>query len=421
MPLTSNNFLGEKADPARTRLERCLTLDPYHIPPGSKGPEVARIQRALAILGWPPPPVEIDQSELDQQFYGDTTAAAVAAFKRKWGILNYENKIDPIVGIKTLTRLDQMMADWEKRHAPPPPSPPPPVVGAAGVQIGPVGVRRSIIESYYRNCGLETVGPGQVTTGVVQSYSTFDELLDVLLARNEKQQIIVNHGNRFKGLIIPFARGTRFDGTGNVIFDLSLLADQEEQGTLDPKGFGVLDTSARMGVSPQTTLGMVHKLVEIRKKQLILHFRACTIGVNRGMVSQYKEAFHAPLVTFHSSRLFYVVVRPAQIKAGHTSAGEFAKHTSTVKKRYRLFQDPIGLLSDMLIGVVDLDGHTNVESGSLMDNRTPDEVTGWAQFLLRQWRQGNAMEFVVPVMWENAELTFHCPLEEGWRQKLEWM
>jgi len=46
---------------------------------------------------------------------------------------------------------------------------------------------------------------------------------------------------------------------------------------------------------------------------------------------------------------------------------------------------------------------------------------GWAEFLLRQWRQGNSMEFVVPVMWENTELTFYCPLEEGWRQKLEWM
>src|SRR5262249_40454670 len=234
---------------------------------------------------------------------------------------------DPIVGIHTLRQLDKMMADWEKRNAPPPPAPPPPVVGAAGVLIGPVGPRRHIIESYYRNCGLETIGPGQVTTGDVQGYSTFDELLDLLLARNEKQLIIVNHGEQIRGLIIPFARGSRFTGTGNVIYDLSLLADQEEQGVvLDPTNDHVLENSLRMGVSPQTTLGMVHKLVEIRKKNLILHFRACTIGVNRGMVSQYKEAFRALVVTFHSCRLFYLPVRPLQIKAGHTSAGEFAKH-----------------------------------------------------------------------------------------------
>jgi hypothetical protein len=75
----------------------------------------------------------------------------------------------------------------------------------------------------------------------------------------------------------------------------------------------------------------------------------------------------------------------------------------------------------MVVGILDKDGHTNVESGSLIELRTVEQIQGWAEFLLRQWRQGGSTEFVVPVMWENSELTYHCPLEPGWRSKIEWV
>src|SRR5262249_584062 len=153
MALTSKHFLGEKADGVRTRLELCLKLNPKHFLPGTKGPEVARIQGALGTLG----NVKISERELADKFYGDTTVAAVLAFKRQWNILNYENKLDPIVGIKTLGRLDEMMRDLEKRHTPPLPPPPPPIVDVAGVQIGPMDHRRHVVDSYYHNCGLETI------------------------------------------------------------------------------------------------------------------------------------------------------------------------------------------------------------------------------------------------------------------------
>ena len=93
-----------------------------------------------------------------------------------------------------------------------------------------------------------------------------------------KRTMVVNHGSRFKGLSIPFAKGSIFDGTGNVVGMLSLLADQEERHTLDPSGFGVTEAALKMGVSKETAVRIVRKLVELRKKQFIYHFRACTIG-----------------------------------------------------------------------------------------------------------------------------------------------
>src|SRR6185295_18059675 len=142
------------------------------------------------------------------------------------------------------------------------PPPPPPVVGQAGVQIGPLDARVRFVDEYYDQCGLETVGPGQIQTAGPRHYKTFEELIDVLLLRAEAHQVVVNHGNRFKGLSIPFAKGSNFDGTGNVVGLLSLLADQEQQRTLDPSGFGVTEAALKMGVSKATAVRIVRKLVE---------------------------------------------------------------------------------------------------------------------------------------------------------------
>jgi hypothetical protein len=111
-------------------------------------------------------------------------------------------------------------------------------VGGAGVQIGPLGNRGRFVAEYYNKCGLETIGPGQITTGGLQHYSTLEGLIDVLLARPEFNQVIVNHGDRARGLILLFAKGSPFDGTGDVVGTLSILADRAEQADLDPSSFG---------------------------------------------------------------------------------------------------------------------------------------------------------------------------------------
>jgi hypothetical protein len=68
--LTSTLFRG---DP---KLEACLVSDPAHILRGAQGEHVARIQRALMLLG----AGVIAEGELTRATYGESTAAAVLRF-----------------------------------------------------------------------------------------------------------------------------------------------------------------------------------------------------------------------------------------------------------------------------------------------------------------------------------------------------
>jgi len=98
MPLSSFLFKG---DPA---LEACAVNNRDHITPGGKGAHVSKIQEALMFIDG----LSIDSSELADQRYGPSTAAAVVAFKTKRSIINrsYETEVDDIVGIMTIAALD---------------------------------------------------------------------------------------------------------------------------------------------------------------------------------------------------------------------------------------------------------------------------------------------------------------------------
>jgi len=106
---------------------------------------------------------------------------------------------------------------------------------------------------------------------------------------------------------------------------------------------------------------------------------------------------------------------------------QFSDH-SNAKSRVRFFDDPIGVLSSMMLVVSDIDGHSRVEQVSLIHHRDAGRVQGWARFLLREWRDAAPDGFVVPIMWQNEKdipevagqktFTFHCPLEPGWRKLL---
>jgi hypothetical protein len=124
MALTAKLFRGDAA------LEACLVRDAAHIPPGSKGPHVARIQRALAILDG----ALIDGSEATQSLYGRTTASAVLDYKRARRIINfsYEQQADNIVGKMTIASLDKEMSAAEQRPRSRPCSDPAIGIGGGG-------------------------------------------------------------------------------------------------------------------------------------------------------------------------------------------------------------------------------------------------------------------------------------------------
>lgn len=105
MALKSNLFEGNK------RLNACLTTDSAHVVPGEHGTHVGDIQIALIHLD----KAEISEAELASMTYGQTTAAAVLAYKRKRDIINrsYQSQADNIVGKMTIAALDKELFDQQ--------------------------------------------------------------------------------------------------------------------------------------------------------------------------------------------------------------------------------------------------------------------------------------------------------------------
>lgn len=107
MTLRSDFFKGDRA------LENCLALDSAHILSGAAGYHVNKIQMALLVLE----NSAITRGELTQKVYGQSTAAAVLAYKTRRRIINfaYQKQADNIVGKMTIARLDQEMLAREQR------------------------------------------------------------------------------------------------------------------------------------------------------------------------------------------------------------------------------------------------------------------------------------------------------------------
>src|SRR3954470_16686544 len=98
MPLQSQLFTGDSA------LEACLTQDARHITKGAAGRHVSKIQQALQTLD----SARIAPEELAAGRYGQSTAAAVLAYKTRRRIINraYQATPDDIVGKMTIASLD---------------------------------------------------------------------------------------------------------------------------------------------------------------------------------------------------------------------------------------------------------------------------------------------------------------------------
>ena len=125
MALNSNLFKGSRG------LAACEIRDDAHFTVGKQGDDVGLIQMALFAID----SLKIDRQELLSKTYGQSTAAAVLAFKTKRKIINfsYQNKADNIVGKMTIAALDQEMRVWEASHR---------AIGdcAAAVPAAPTGV-----------------------------------------------------------------------------------------------------------------------------------------------------------------------------------------------------------------------------------------------------------------------------------------
>lgn len=105
MPLLSTLLRGD------AKLQSCLIKDASHVTKGASGEHVGKIQTALIIVD----NAQINKAELRTQTYGDSTAAAVLAYKRARKIINfsYQTQADNIVGKMTIAALDKEMLQYE--------------------------------------------------------------------------------------------------------------------------------------------------------------------------------------------------------------------------------------------------------------------------------------------------------------------
>jgi hypothetical protein len=110
MPLASNLFSNNP------RLEDCLVDHQAHVTVGSVGEHVRLIQIAVTYIDGG----TIDAGELATQTYGESTAAAVLAYKKRRKIINptYQTTEDNIVGKMTIASLDKEMFDREYTPGP---------------------------------------------------------------------------------------------------------------------------------------------------------------------------------------------------------------------------------------------------------------------------------------------------------------
>ena len=117
-------------DPA---LERCATKPDGHVSirDNRVGPHVHRIHEALLRIVARDPKlrgrITIAATEINSQTYGDSTRRAVLAYKQDRVIVNssYQSAADDIVGVMTISRLDDEIAAIERSRPIPPPPPAP--------------------------------------------------------------------------------------------------------------------------------------------------------------------------------------------------------------------------------------------------------------------------------------------------------
>lgn len=121
--------------PSDPGLEACATKNSGHVSLKDRanlvGSHVNKIHTALLRIAALDPKLKdrlkISATEVNSQTYGSSSAQAVLMYKQDRKIINfsYQQAADDIVGIMTISRLDDEIKAIEDREGPTPPAPPP--------------------------------------------------------------------------------------------------------------------------------------------------------------------------------------------------------------------------------------------------------------------------------------------------------
>jgi hypothetical protein len=292
----------------------------------------------------------------------------------------------------------------------------------AVVYIGKIH-RADVIREYYTRCGLEMFKPNvRIPVKDILDYVTFEDLVDKMLTRSEWVHLIVSHGSPEGGLLMPLAKGSSHNSTGMVMDDLAVLAETHKCLRSDAPGYSgrIQYVADSMGVKPAVVTRVAEKLGMLQRKSFIVEIRGCNIGQDPDMLRRYRRAF-AHMTSAPKCRMFYLRIEPGRPPRGTTMADlRFGRPTQPLTRR-RYFSDTFqGEAGPIVIDITDVDGHTNVRPAGFMND--PQFASSWANRFLTIWKQaphgaGNN-RFVLPVMWDNLESTYHLPLENGFSDKL---
>lgn len=277
---------------------------------------------------------------------------------------------------------------------------------------------QNIIKKYYERCGLETIGPARIPTGALTTFKTLEGLLDNMLADGASTQIIVCHGSSEHGLLVKFAAESNFNATGLVIETLSALANASSLSADDSR---VKDVAAMMGVKAATATQLIEKLQKLRKRKLVVHIRGCNIGASEWLLRAYKAAFGCAAMTAPNCRMIYSTISPHKPSKGVSMGDLTAMKPKLPNTRRRFFPWPENsYVGPIIIDIRDIDGHSKLDSDAFIND--PPLSSYWGEKLLKTWKQApgaaGSNSFVLPLLWDNNEATWHTPLEDGYRKKL---
>jgi hypothetical protein len=276
----------------------------------------------------------------------------------------------------------------------------------------------NIVNDYYLFAHRDTdARRGHIETeAATRAFRTLDDLLDHILETPDQTHVIVAHGSPEQGLLIRFRRTSKLDATGPVLGGIADLVDAFAQATRPLSDDKLNKVASATGLSPFEVRELVAKFARVQERKPILHFRGCNLGRNTGTLADLKRVFGAVRITAPNCRMLYIRINPRAQSAD--SIARLAAHGNPdPKTRRRSFQPPsTSSVGPLLIDVRDKDGHANVDSPQSFIVRRA-EVPTWAEFLLGRW-EGTQGEFVLPILWEDTERSFHCPLEDGYRKRL---
>jgi hypothetical protein len=314
----------------------------------------------------------------------------------------------------------------------------------AVVHIGPFRQpqARPIIRRFYENCGLEVVGPGRITTGEIKPFDTLEELIDNIHGRAETYHVIVCHGDSTAGIIVPFTRETTMDATGGLIRQLGekskKLSAMVARGPLVPPSAApqdpdpeLINLASIMNVPPAAALRLITKLGSVTPVHI--EFRGCHLvekpkptdpdpdpDAALNMIRDYKRAFRALSVSAVDARMFFVGMVPGRPRLP-TTMSTLSAVTPGGKTRRRVFRDDrtpaLSQAGPLVIDVTDIDGHTQVRPDAFMD--VPANVLPWAVAIDGAWTGTAGGGFVMQVIWDDDETSYHTPYDVSFRGRLK--